>query len=82
MNSIRNDNESASLHIKIGKCNDRKREYAESVTYYQKAVSIEPKNTNANFKLGWAQFREGSDKVKGLDNMRAALDMPEGMDQS
>ena len=56
------------LLVKIGKCQDRKREYEKSAEIYTKVLAIEPKNYNVLFKKGWSLFRAGQ-----LDNGRQAM---------
>ena len=47
------------LLVKIGKCQDRKREYDKSAMAYTKVLDKDPKNYNIQFKLGWSLFRAG-----------------------
>lgn len=60
--------------LKMGKCYDRKREFAASIQEYDKAVNIDPSSANALFRLGWSQVRNEI-KSDGLRNMRTATTM-------
>lgn len=56
----------------MGKCYDRKRDYAEAVQQYTKALIKQPGNTSIMFKLGWAYLRAGHHE-KGLVQMRRSI---------
>ena len=44
------DPKNVPLLVKIGKCQDRKREYEKASEAYSKVLAIEPKNFNIQFK--------------------------------
>jgi len=47
------------LLLKLARCLDRKRTYAESSEFYKQALKIDPTSANVTFRLGWALFRLG-----------------------
>ena len=55
--SAEGDPKNFNLIFKLGRCFDRKREYAESIVYFGKALKLDPKSASVAFKLGWAQMR-------------------------
>ena len=67
--------------VKIGKCFDKKREYAEAVESYKKALSLDPSNMLTLFKIGWSMYKIGTVK-EGLDKMRTSVASEDGLDPS
>ena len=66
------DPDNTALLLKIGKCYDKRRDYAKSSETYATALKVEPDNYNIQFKRGWSLFRDG--KVDdGLQAMRDGI---------
>jgi len=78
LQSLGHEEANFGLHLKVGKCYDRKREYTKSIMHYRTALKLEPKSAQAVFRLGWSLFRDGQ-KAAGLEKMKEAVKLESQM---
>lgn len=66
--------QSFELQLKVGKCDEKLRDFVSAVESYKKAADIQPSNPIAYFRLGWAHIRN-NEKEEGLANLKKSLQL-------